>query len=84
MTLSKEEFNVLWNVEHSWENNPDYASDDTSDSFKKFQSIFLRLEHIELIKIHIVNNKIRDAELTNKGLDELKDPAYTEWIEELK
>ncbi|MFA6073029.1 MAG: hypothetical protein WC758_02880 [Candidatus Woesearchaeota archaeon] len=84
MNLSKEEFSVLWNVEHSWEDNPNYASDDTTDSIKKFQNIFLKLEEARLIDIHIVNNKIHDAILTPLGLATLKNSDYSEWADELK
>ncbi|MGV8162178.1 MAG: hypothetical protein ACP5N2_02465 [Candidatus Nanoarchaeia archaeon] len=84
MLLSKEEFSVLWNVEHSWEDNPKYASDDTAESVKKFQNIFLKLEDAELLQIHIIENKIHDASVTEKGLEILKDPEYAEWHSELK
>lgn len=84
MKLSKEEFSVLWNVEHSWEDNPNYASDDTVESIKKFQSIFLKLENAELLSLHIMDNKIHDATVTEKGHEILRDPDYSEWVDELK
>ena len=84
MELSREEFDVLWKVEHSWENNPEYASDDTSESLRKFNKIFLKLEESSLISIHIVNNRIESAILTEKGLEALRDPSHYDWAEELK
>ncbi|MGV8169599.1 MAG: hypothetical protein ACP5N3_06105 [Candidatus Nanoarchaeia archaeon] len=83
MELSKEEFEALWRVEHSWEDNPDSASDDTNESIKKFQNIFLKLEDAQLLDVHIIANKIHDATVTEKGLEVLRDPNYKEWAHEL-
>jgi predicted transcriptional regulator len=82
--LSQEEFDVLWKVEHSWENNPEYASDNTNESIKKFTKIFLKLEEEQLLFIHITNNKIDSATVTDKGLHLLNDSHYYAWAHELK
>lgn len=84
MDLNREEFEVLWKVEHSWEHNPEYASDDTNESIKKFIKIFLDLEDKQLLDIHIMNNKIDSAIVTHKGLEILKEEKYHDWYEELK
>lgn len=83
MELSREEFEVLWKVEHSWENNPEYASDNTNESIAHFTKIFLQLESKQLIFIHIANNKIESANLTDRGLEVLTDAKYYEWSKEL-
>jgi hypothetical protein len=84
MDIDKEEFEVLWRVEHSWENNPSYAADDTLGSLSKFTKIFLKLEDARLLDIHIVNNKIHEAKVTDKGLEVLKNPEYSQWSDELE
>jgi len=82
--INRDEFEVLWKVEHSWEHNPEQASDNSDESIKKFQKIFLKLEDKELLDIHISNNKIISSEVTNKGLEVLRDDQYTDWNKELK
>jgi hypothetical protein len=82
--LNRDEFDVLWRVEHSWENNPNYASDDTDESIKKFEKIFLELEDKQLLDIHITNNRIDSAIVTNKGLEVLHEEKYKDWYDELK
>jgi hypothetical protein len=84
MSLSRDEFEVLWKVEHSWEHNPQQASNNTEDSVKKFQKIFLSLENQQLLEIHIVNNEIISSEVTDKGHEVLREEQYKEWIDNLK
>ena len=84
MDINREEFEVLWKVEHSWEHNPEQASDNTNESIKKFQKIFLDLEDKQLLDIHISHNKIDYAHVTEKGLEVLHESQYRDWSTELK
>jgi hypothetical protein len=84
VSLNRDEFEVLWKVEHSWEHNPQQASNNTEDSVKKFQKIFLALENQQLLDIHIVNNEIISSEVTDKGHEILRESQYQEWSEDLK
>ena len=84
MELSREEYEVLWKVEHSWEHNPEQASDDSIESIRKFNKIFLELEDKHLLNIHIKNNRIDSAMVTHHGIEVLREPKYHEWYDELK
>lgn len=84
MDINREEFEVLWKVEHSWEHNPEQASNNTDESIRKFQKIFLNLEDKQLLDIHISHNKIDYAHVTHKGIDLLHEEKYRDWYEELK
>ena len=82
MKLNQEEFETLWNIEKSWQSDPIKASDETSESIKKYMTIFLKLDEMELIKIEIRDNQIYGGVATEKGKQILEDKKYESWISE--
>jgi len=82
MDLKQEEFEVLWNIEKSWQTDPIKASDNTPESIKKYMKIFLKLDELELIKIEIRDNQIYGGAVTEKGKQILEEKKYEIWIPE--
>ena len=78
MTVSREEFEVLYNIAKSRLSAPDKTASD--DGMMFYEGILEALEEQGLIKIERRKDKIHGATETSQGAAVLSDPQYAEWI----
>jgi hypothetical protein len=82
MELNQVDFETLWNIEKSWQSDPEKASDGTKEDIEKYNKIFRKLDEMGLVKIEIRDNQIYGAVATEKGKQILEDKKYDSWIPE--
>jgi hypothetical protein len=77
--LTKEEFDVLWNITNSWKKSPAHFVDNDSDGMHKYGDIFQSLSELGLIKVEFRDGVVYGAVETASGREICSSSKYDSW-----
>jgi DNA-binding MarR family transcriptional regulator len=83
MTLTQEEFEIIYWIEYMGYNYPKKLSEIIGISEEDAKKTLIKLENDGLITIEMRDNAIYGSKLTDKGKEFFNDEQYKEWKEEL-